>query len=203
MLTPPPQPPPLPLASSSNRKSRSALFTDGQAEGPISGAGAAAMSAMEAFSGPGTGGQRGVSDEEEEPVIMSIDTGGSNPTPVLSVESARSAGSNTSAAKAVSRTTNAAAAPQGGARQLNVPVSMQHAAGAVPQQDEAHSSSFLTAVDTGLPSITRSSVDSSVSLQQQQQQQQQPASIRTSADFGGRVRKPSPKHSQQQNPHPA
>ena len=165
---------------------------------PISGAGAAAaMSAMEAFSSPGGG-----VDDDDEPTALNIDTDTGNPTPVLSVESVRTSGSLSAGKPQTKRApapAAAAAAPAGGPRQPNVPLSMQLG---MPQEDGVHSSSFLTAVDTGLPSI-RSSADSSSALQphphnrHNQQQQQQQQAVRTSADFGG-VKKPSPKHSQQQ-----
>ena len=136
------------------------------------------MSAMEAFSSPGGG-----VDDDDEPTALNIDTDTGNPTPVLSVESVRTSGSLSAGKPQTKRApapAAAAAAPAGGPRQPNVPLSMQLG---MPQEDGVHSSSFLTAVDTGLPSI-RSSADSSSALQphphnRHNQQQQQQQAVRT------------------------
>jgi hypothetical protein len=185
------------------------LFKKSAKAKPLSGAGAAAASsAIHAF-GSGGGGSSYDDDDNDDadvdengnathraPLLshLSIDTkaaaaaNGAGGMAITSIESAKS-----------NRGNHEAAAPP--PRQMNMPVTMQQQQQQQQQQQEVpqvqdryedygSSSSFLTAVDSGLPHI-RSSLDGGLPRQQQQQQQQQQQ--RASADSFAGFKKPSPK----------
>ena len=165
----------VPTTTAETSSKKQPLFKKSE-KAKVSGAGAAAaMSAMEAFSSnPGT-----TLNDEEGSVALKIDTSvdGVDTTPVITAESSRTVDS--SPRKAVSGGSRAGAALT--MRQPNIPVSMQIQKNKIadPQQQQkqkqldvpqvheepAYSSSFLTAVESGLPTIhtsldTQSSSDS-------------------------------------------